>query len=96
MAVGQAGAVRQLENEDGLLIIDDTIQEKPYTDENALISWHFDHTKGRTVKGVNILNCLYHAQALSISVAFEIVLRGLYVLRCENPQGTAQKRCDQE
>ena len=67
--------VRQLEDEDGVLIIDDTIQEKPYTDENELISWHFDHNKGRTVKGVNILNCLYHAQALSIPVAFEIVLK---------------------
>ncbi|MBF0539042.1 MAG: transposase [Nitrospirae bacterium] len=51
----------------------DTIEEKPYTDENEIITWHFDHCQGRTVKGVNILNCLYHAQDVSIPVAYEIV-----------------------
>jgi hypothetical protein len=65
--------VRATESEDGVLIIDDTIQEKPWTDENEIITWHFDHSKDRTVKGVNILNCLYHAQGASIPVAFEII-----------------------
>lgn len=72
-----------------MLIIDDTIQEKPYTDEHALIGWHFDHTKGRTVKGVNILNCLYHAQGLGIPVAFEIVLKDCLYCDLKNPQGPA-------
>ena len=48
--------VRAIEDEAGVLIFDDTIQEKPYTDENELISWHFDHSKNRTVKGINLLN----------------------------------------
>ena len=48
--------VRAIEDDD-VLIFDDTIQEKPYTDENELISWHFDHSKNRTVKGINLLNC---------------------------------------
>jgi len=43
------------------LIFDDTIEEKPYTDENEIIAWHFDHCQNRIVKGVNILNCLYVA-----------------------------------
>ena len=30
--------IRQIENEEGCLIIDDTIQEKAWTDENDLIS----------------------------------------------------------
>jgi hypothetical protein len=38
-------AMREVEREDGVLIFDDTIQEKPYTDENELVCWHFDHTK---------------------------------------------------
>jgi hypothetical protein len=50
--------VRETEHEDGVLIFDDTIQEKPYTDENELVCWHFDHTKGSSVKGINLLNCL--------------------------------------
>lgn len=37
-------AVREVEREDGVLIFDDTIQEKPYTDGNELVCWHFDHT----------------------------------------------------
>lgn len=66
-------AVREAEREDGVLIFDDTIQEKPYTDENELVCWHFDHTQGRSVKGINILNCLYHAGGVSLPVAFELV-----------------------
>lgn len=65
--------MREVEREDGVLIFDDTIQEKPHTDENELVCWHFDHTKGRSVKGINILNCLYHAGGVSLPVAFELV-----------------------
>ena len=65
--------VRDIEEEDGVLIFDDTIQEKPHTDENELICWHHDHAKNRTVKGINLLNCVYHAGQASIPVAFELV-----------------------
>ena len=67
--------VRAIEDEAGVLIFDDTIQEKPYTDENELISWHFDHSKNRTVKGINLLNCVYHAQGTTLPVAYELILR---------------------
>src|SRR5216684_3068191 len=53
--------VRQIQSEEALLIIDDSIEEKLYTDESALICWHWDHSLGRNVKGVNFLSCLYHA-----------------------------------
>jgi hypothetical protein len=39
--------VRQLEREEhdeNVLIIDDTVEEKPYTDESELICWHYDHS----------------------------------------------------
>ncbi len=36
--------VRAVESEEGVLIIDDSIEEKPSTDENELISWHYDHS----------------------------------------------------
>ena len=51
--------VPQLEDESeqsGVLIIDDTIEEKPYTDESELICWHYDHSQGRSVKGVNLIS----------------------------------------
>lgn len=51
--------VRRIESPEGLLIIDDTVEEKPYTDESELICWHFDHTVGRSVKGINLVSALY-------------------------------------
>ncbi len=65
--------VREVESQDGVLIFDDTIQEKPYSKENDLITWHFDHTKNRTVKGINLLNGVYHVGDASIPVAYEVI-----------------------
>lgn len=65
--------VRQVESDDGVLIFDDTIEEKPYSDESDLIAWHFDHSKGRSVKGINLLNGLYHVNDVSIPVAYQLV-----------------------
>ncbi len=64
---------REIESEEGVLIFDDTIQEKPHSKENDLICWHYDHTVGRSVKGINLLNCLYYANEVSLPVAFELV-----------------------
>lgn len=69
--------VRELQGDDGVLIFDDTIQEKAWTDENDVMCWHFDHCKGRSVKGINLLNALYHHSDVSIPVAFEVVRKPL-------------------
>lgn len=69
--------VRQMERVDGVLIFDDTICEKAWTDENAVVCWHYDHSKGRSVKGINLLNALYHSGDVSIPVAFEVVKKPL-------------------
>ena len=65
--------IREVEQDDAVLIFDDTIQEKPYTDENEVMCWHYDHTKGRAVQGFNLLNCLYHVNGVTIPVAFELI-----------------------
>ena len=65
--------VREVETEDGVLIFDDTVEEKPWMDENELICRHHDHCKGRSIKGINMLNCLYHVGDVSIPVAFELI-----------------------
>lgn len=73
--------VRKHQTEDACLIFDDTIIEKPYTDENDMICWHWDHSKGKNVKGVNMLNAFYHTQApqmsqpLRIPVGFGLILK---------------------
>jgi hypothetical protein len=67
--------VRQLESPDGVLIFDDSIAEKPYTDENDLISWHWDHAKERHVKGINFLTAFYATDAVGLPVAFDLVTK---------------------
>ena len=45
--------LRQVESDAGVLIVDDRIEEKSYTDKNDFICWHWDHSKERHVKGIN-------------------------------------------
>ncbi len=66
---------RQVQHPDGVLIIDDTIEEKPYTDESELICWHFDHSKDRTVKGINFLSTLYAVNDVVLPVAVALVTK---------------------
>lgn len=65
--------VRKIERADGVVTIDDSIAEKPYTDENEIICWHYDHAKGQTVKGINFMTALYEAQTVALPVTFELV-----------------------
>jgi len=65
--------VRQVQSADAVLIVDDSIEEKPYTDESELICWHWDHCMGRSVKGVNFLTCLYKTQEVALPVAFQLI-----------------------
>lgn len=51
--------VRKIEQEEGVMIIDDSIVEKSYNDESELICWHYDHGQGKTVKGINFVSTLY-------------------------------------
>jgi hypothetical protein len=67
--------VRQIESEDGVLIFDATLEEKKWTDENDIICWHYDHVVGSTVKGIHLLNALYHSRDVSISVAFSVATK---------------------
>ncbi len=67
--------VRSVERDDGVLIIDDSIEEKPSTDENELVSWHYDHSKDRAVKGINFLTALYHVSDVSLPMAFDLVTK---------------------
>ena len=65
--------VRGIEEEDGVLIFDDTVQEKQYSKESELICWHYDHTFNRNIKGINLLNCVYHANGVSLPIGFELI-----------------------
>ena len=65
--------VRQVQAAGGVLLIDDSIEEKPYTDENEIVCWHYDHAKERMLKGINFLTALYSSQGVSLPVGFPLV-----------------------
>lgn len=69
--------IKQIQSDKGVIIIDDSIEEKPYTDESDLICWHFDHSKNRSVKGINFVSCLYQnsyqKHEISLPISFELV-----------------------
>lgn len=65
--------VRQIQSKDGDLIVDDSISEKPFTDENEIISWHYDHSKGRNVKGINFVSVVYHVNDISLPVGYHLI-----------------------
>lgn len=73
--------IRRIEHPDGIIKIDDTIEEKPHSKENDIICWHHDHSKkgrDKNVKGICIVNFLYQSPLveldyLSIPVAYELI-----------------------
>lgn len=68
--------VRQHEQSTGgVLILDDAIEEKPYTDENEIVSWHFSHAKGCCVKGINILSALIRYGDVSLPIGYETITK---------------------
>ncbi len=73
--------VRNHENINACLVFDDCIIEKQYTDENSLICWHWDHAKGRSTKGINLLSAFYVTQkdgqteSLRLPIMFELILK---------------------
>lgn len=67
--------VREVQSEAGVLILDDSIEEKPYTDENDIVCWHYDHAKDRMLKGINFLTALYSSQGVRVPVGFHLVAK---------------------
>jgi hypothetical protein len=84
--------LRQVETDTAVLVLDDSIEEKPYTDESDLICWHWDHSKERNVKGINFLTALYVAEQASLPVAFDLVTKTETFL---DPKTQKQKRRSQ-
>ncbi|PCJ16813.1 MAG: IS701 family transposase [Candidatus Cloacimonadota bacterium] len=59
--------------ESEVLIVDDSVVEKPYSQENDLVNWHYDHCSGKTVKGMNLLSLLHSTSTFDLPVGYEIV-----------------------
>jgi hypothetical protein len=81
--------VRKVEQKGAVMIVDDSIAEKPYTDENEIICWHYDHAKDRMVKGINFMSVLYHSAGVSLPVGFELIAKTEHYL---DPKDGKEKR----
>jgi len=82
-------SVRHVQSKNGTLIIDDSIAEKPFTDENDIVCWHYDHAKQCQVKGINFMTALYHSQGVSLPVGFTLVAKTEVYF---DKEGKAQRR----
>ena len=58
-----------------VLILDDSVEEKRYSKISSLINYHFDHTVGKSVKGVNFLSALHYSQEISVPVGIKFVIK---------------------
>ncbi len=70
--------IRRVEQDSGgVLILDDTIEEKTYTDESEIICWHYSHAKSRCIKGVNLMSCLVRYGDVALPLSCEAVCKDI-------------------
>lgn len=87
--------VRKHESAEACLVFDDTIIEKCYMDESDIICWHWDHSKARNLKGINLLSAFYVSTAkstedhLHLPVCYELIKKTIHV---NDPKTGKEKR----
>ena len=69
--------VRQHQQPDGVLIVDDSLAHKPHSQENGLVSTYFDHTTKEYVKAINFLTLLYRVGDILLPVGIHFVTKYL-------------------
>ena len=89
-------SIRQLESPNGIISVDDTIEKKPHSEENELVSWHFDHTQGVSIKGINIVTFTYTNPDLEtpvkLPVAFELVRKDSFQTKIVKKEGKIEEK----
>jgi hypothetical protein len=81
---------RQIAQSDAVLVLDDTVEAKPYSAVNDLICYHYDHCTGRTVKGINQLTALYHSQDTSLPVGYKLITKTKIVPGKKGPKKVSE------
>lgn len=69
--------MRSQETAGGVLILDDSIEEKPYTDENEINCWHYSHAKRAVLKGINILSCMICYDDFRVPIGYEVIKKDI-------------------
>jgi hypothetical protein len=73
--------VRQVEREDGCVVVDDFLVEKPHSTPNSIITVNWDHAKQHYILSINVLNFLYTVTSedglgqINLPLAFEVIAK---------------------
>ncbi len=67
---------REIEGDDAVLILDDSVDAKPDSKCNILIRYHFNHPGCKSVKGVNFITAVYKSWEMSLPVGVDFVVKG--------------------
>lgn len=62
-----------LENNETCLIIDDTIIPKEHRKETDQTCWHYDHAKGRCLKGIQYMTCFLTNKQIKVPINYRII-----------------------
>ena len=76
--------VRPIENDDGVLILDNSIVHKIYGAINEVINYHYDHAEGKVIKGMNLLTALVQYKDTTIPVGFEMLIKDQICVKTNN------------
>jgi len=98
--------IRKIESSEGVLIIDDSVGEKPYMDENSIVTYHYDNSKGKTIKGINFMSCCYETswegESVCLPLQIEVIAKTepyldkkveKYVIVAKKPKTKFSKKC---
>ncbi len=53
--------------------VDDSIQLKPYSEVNGVVNWHYDHTQGWCVKGIDFVSALWSDEEVNVPLSLRMV-----------------------
>ncbi len=69
--------IREIEEDNASIALDDFLLEKPYSEENSTIAYFYDHKTGKTIKGTNVVDAAYITSKARIPLDFEVVLKDM-------------------
>lgn len=73
--------VRQVERDDGCIVVDDFLVDKPHSTPNSIITVNWDHANQRYILSINVLNFLYTVSSdgglgqINLPLAFEVIAK---------------------
>ena len=65
--------IRRIQKQNAMIAIDDFLIEKPYSNENGVIAFYFDHVTGKYVKAINVVDAVYLTDEAEIPLDLEVI-----------------------